>query len=192
MEIIQENKKNIKKIIAALKNGAVLVLPTDTVYGLVCDATSKKAVEKIFEIKKRNKSKPLPVFVKDIKMAQKYTVISARQKEFLNEKWPGAATFVMRAKKGLSPLVYKKGTIAMRHPDYKLIIEILKLLKRPLAQTSANISGSPATTKVKEVLELFNGRNIQPDFVVDAGDLPKNKPSIIIDITSNKIKILRK
>ena len=65
MEIIKKNKSNMGKVISALKNGAVLVLPTDTVYGLVCDATNKKAVEKIYKIKNRPRFNPLPVFIKD-------------------------------------------------------------------------------------------------------------------------------
>ena len=75
MEIIKANKNNVDKIISALRKGAVLVLPTDTVYGLVCDASNKKAIEKIFIIKKRDKSKPLGIFVKDIKFVSKIAYI---------------------------------------------------------------------------------------------------------------------
>ena len=219
MEIIQKNK-NIKEIIAALKNGAVLVLPTDTVYGLVCDATNKKATEKIFKIKKRSRIKALPVFVQDIKMAKKYAVILKIQEGIIKERWPGAFTFVLKAKKGLSPLVYKKDTIAMRQPDYKLIMEIIKLLKKPLAQTSANISGQPSLNKISDIVKTFEKSKIKPDIIINGGNLSrrqsrrgssmksgqKNKPSVIIDLipmgepsrtrdrigAKNKIKILRK
>ena len=195
MQTIKKNK-NIKEIVTALKKGAVLVCPTDTVYGLVCDATNKKAVEKIYKIKKRPKSKSLPVFVKDIKMAKKYAAISKVQEGIIKERWPGAFTFVLKAKKGLSPLVYKNNTIALRQPNYKMIIEIIKLLRKPLAQTSANISNYSATTKIKEVIKYFKDKKIQPDMIPDmiinVGDLPKNKPSVIIDLTKDNIKILRK
>jgi L-threonylcarbamoyladenylate synthase len=192
MKIIQGNNKNIKEIIAALKNGAVLILPTDTVYGLVCDAKNEKAVEKIFKIKKRNITKSLPVFVQDIKMAKKYAVISKIQEKNIKEKWPGAFTFVLKGKKGLSPLVYKNNTIALRQPDYKMITGITRAFKKPLAQTSANISNYPATTKIKEVIKYFRDKKTQPDIIIDADNLKKNKPSVIIDLTKNKIKILRK
>ena len=191
MQTIKKNK-NIKEIVTALNNGAVLVLPTDTVYGLVCDATNKKAVEKIFKIKKRGKSKSLPVFVKDIKMAKKYAVISKVQERIIKEKWPGAFTFVLKAKKGLYSSVYKKDTIAMRQPDCKMITEITKAIKKPLAQTSANISDYPATTKIKEAIKYFKDQKIQPDTIIDAGNLKKNKPSVIIDLIKDNIKILRK
>jgi len=191
MQTIKKNK-NIKEIVTALKNGAVLVLPTDTVYGLVCDATNKKAVKKIFDIKKRNKLKPLPVFMKDIKMAKKYSFMGKEQEKFLKDNWPGAVTVVLKRKKGLSPLVYKNDTIALRQPNYKLIIEITKIFKKPLAQTSANISNFPATTKIREVLGQFKNQKNQPDLIIDAGNLKKNKPSVIIDLTKDNIKILRK
>lgn len=189
MEIIQENKKNIGKIITALKNGAVLVLPTDTVYGLVCDAANNKAVKKIFAIKKRDKSKPLPVFVKDITTAKKYAIVSGEQEDFLNKSWPGATTAVLKGRKGLSPLVYKNSTIALRQPDYKLIMEVMEALDKPLAQTSANISGEGVLNKISEITSQFKNEDV---IIINAGDLPKRKPSTIIDITDNKIKILRK
>jgi L-threonylcarbamoyladenylate synthase len=166
-----------------------LVLPTDTVYGLVCDASNEEAVEKIFQIKNRDKDKALPVFVKDIKMAEDFAVISESQKEILNKNWPGAFTYVLEAVPGLSSLVYKGNTIAIRVPDYQLIRDIFKTFKNPLAQTSANISDQPATTKIKDVLEQFSSVDI---VVVDGGNLPTKNPSTIIDLTNDNIKIIRK
>jgi len=192
MEILQKNNFNIGEIVSALKQGAVLVLPTDTVYGVVCDATNEKAVEKIFEIKKRDKLNTLPVFVGNIEMVKKYAAVNAKQEEFLNKNWPGAVTVVLEKKEGLAPLVYKENTIALRQPKYELVLEIIKELDKPLAQTSANISGVKATMEIKEVLNQFKDQQIQPDIIIDVGDLPKNNPSTIIDLTSNNIKVLRK
>ena len=192
MRLIQKNKKNIKEIVTALKNGAVLILPTDTIYGLVCDAVNDQSVKKIFKIKNRAKQKSLPIFVSGIKQAKKFATINKNQEAFLKENWPGAMTVILKAKKGLSSLVYKNYTIGLRAPNYEFLSLILKEFKKPLAQTSANVSGLMATTKIKEVLEQFDQRDIQPDIVIDAGDLPKSQPSTIIDITGDKIKILRK
>jgi len=201
MKIIQNN--NLDEIITALENGAVLVCPTDTVYGLVCDATNERAVEKIFEIKGRDKNKPLPVFVKDLEMAKELAEISdepafakgsgvARQEETIKKSWPGATTFILKAKEQkLSPLVYKDGTVALRAPNYGLIREIFKKFAKPLAQTSANVSGMPATTKIKEIVSQLENQKVQPDFVIDTGDLAENNPSAIIDLTANN-KIIRK
>lgn len=192
MKIISEKIVDMQELISALKNGAVLVLPTDTVYGFVCDASNKKAVKKIFDIKGRDKSKPLPVFVKNVEMAKEYADVNEEQEKFLLDNWPGAVTIVLPAKKGLSPLVYKEKTIALREPDHSLVLGIINIFGRPLAQTSANISDNGATTKIKEVLENLKGRQYQPDIIVEAGDLQENTPSTIIDLTENKNKILRK
>jgi len=181
---------NISEITTALENGAVLVLPTDTVYGLVCDATNSGAVEKIFEIKKREKSKPLAVFVKDIKMAKKYADISEKQENKLKESWPGAVTFILKAKGGvLASLVYKNGTVGVRVSNYNLIKNVFENFSKPIAQTSANISGQPALTKVREILEQLENKDI---LIIDSGDLPERSPSTIIDLTQNKDNIIRK
>ena len=125
-------------------------------------------------------------------MAEKYAVIKHNQKDFLKKNWPGATTVILKAKKGLSKLVYSKNTIGLRQPNYKLILDILKLFKKPIVQTSANISRNGAFTKIKDVLEQFEGADIQPDIIVNMGDLPENKPSRVVEYTNNKIKILRK
>lgn len=186
---LQTSRNIVSLIIKYLEEGRVLILPTDTVFGLVCDATNKKAVERIFEIKKRDKSKPLAVFVEDIKMAKKYAVIGGSQEEFLEKNWPGAVTVILKAKKGLSDLVYKDGTVGLRVPRYKLLNLILEKFGKPIAQTSANISGKPVITKIDEALEQFKDEDI---IIVDVGDLSENKPSKVINLTNNKFKIIRR
>lgn len=203
MEIIQAKKENLKKIIDSLRQGMVLVCPTDTVYGLICDAGNEKAVEKIFEIKKREKIKPLAIFVKNLGEAKKIAHINYNQEKFLEKNWPGAVTAVFKAKKQfLSKLVYQNGTIGLRVPNYEFLGRVLKEFGKPIAQTSANISGQPATTKIKEILEQFSAQGgsasiggaaeIQPDVIINAGDLPENNPSKVVDFSNNKIEILRK
>jgi len=176
-------KPDLKKALMAIKNGGVLVCPTDTVYGLIADALNKAAVEKIYKIKKRPKNKPLPVFVKDIAMAKKLVIINAEQEKFLKEVWPGQTTVVFNAKNG--------GTLGLRMPNHKFILNLVRRAG-PLAETSANISSKPATTKIKEVLKYFRGRKYEPDLVLDAGNLKPGKPSQVIDFTGPELKVLRK
>ncbi|MCX6723850.1 MAG: L-threonylcarbamoyladenylate synthase [Candidatus Staskawiczbacteria bacterium] len=186
MEIIKGNKNNVSKIITALQNGAVLVLPTDTVYGLICDAENEEAVKKIFEIKKRDKSKPLGVFVKEIEAAKEMAFVESRHEKFLKDN---KNTVILKAKNSSLPkLVYKDKTIGIRIPKYELLNLILEKFGKPIAQTSANISGEPATVKIADILEQFKNQDIT---IVDAGNLSENKSSTIIDLTNNKINILR-
>lgn len=195
--IVKINPKNpekdiIQKTAEIIKKGGVVVFPTDTVYGLLGDARNEKAVEKFFKIKKRPKTKPLAIFVEDIKMARKYAFMSKKQEKFLKKNWPGKITVILKAKNNLSEgVVAKNETIGIRIPDYKLINLLLEKISFPLAQTSANISGNSATTKIKEVLEQFIGKRIKPDLIIDAGDLPENRPSKVIDLTNEEIKIIR-
>ncbi|MFH1181198.1 MAG: L-threonylcarbamoyladenylate synthase [bacterium] len=181
-----------KKAVEIIKNGGVVIAPTDTVYGLICDAANKKAVEKIFKIKKRPKSKPLPIFVKDLKMAKEIAEIDRKQEKFLKKVWPGKVTARLERKKSKIKLYgVDKDTIAIRIPKYRLLLGLAEQLNRPLAQTSANISGKIAPAKIQEILKQFSSKKYQPDLVIDAGDLPQNKPSKIIDLTIWPPKILR-
>jgi L-threonylcarbamoyladenylate synthase len=175
---------NLKKAVEAIKEGKIIVCPTDTVYGLICDAADKKAIERLYQIKKRPRNKPIPIFVRDIKMAKKLVKINPNQEKFLKKVWPGPVTAILPAKK-------KKGTLGIRVPNHKFVLNLFKHLGRPLAETSANISGQPASTKIKEVLKQFEGKSIQPDLVIDAGNLKKSRPSIVIDLTIWPPKILR-
>ncbi len=195
-EVVSEKSRNVVSAASDfIKRGQVVASPTDTVYGLLADAASEKAVEKVYRIKGRDKKKPLPVFVKDIKTAKKLAHIDKDQEEFLKEVWPGRTTVVLKKKgrNGVSKKVTaNKKTIALRIPDYKLVKEILKEVNRPLTGTSANISGRGYFIKIKEVLREFEKEEIRPDLIIDGGNLAKTSPSIIVDLTKKKPKILRK
>ena len=126
MEITKGSKEELKKILVALKEGKVLVCPTNTVYGLICDAQNKKAIEKIFSIKKRPKDKAILVFINSVADAKKIAEVDKNQEKFLKNNWPGQVTVVLKGKPGLSPLLYKNSTMGMRVPDYKFLNLILK------------------------------------------------------------------
>jgi L-threonylcarbamoyladenylate synthase len=195
MEVLKINSRGlIKKIANLLKEGKVLICPTDTVYGLVADATNEKAVRKVLRIKRREKGKPIPIFVKDIKMAKELAEISKDQEEFLKKVWPGKITVVLKRRKncGLAKILFgKEKTIGLRIPKYSFLNQLLKRLKRPLTGTSANISGLPASTKIKEVLSQFKNKQFGPDVLIDAGNLRKSYPSLVVDLTKSPPKILR-
>lgn len=213
MQILKPSKQSITTAIKILENGGVVVFPTDTVYGFLCLAENKKAVAKIYKIKKRDKKKPLPIFVKDLKMAKEIAIIdspsfakaSAGKEKILKSKWPGKYTFVLKAQSlkpkaqknpksqifKLSKLVVKNGTVALRVPKYKILNDLLKKINKPLAQTSVNISGQPPLSKSKDIMETF-GKDKRIDLIIDGGNLKKSKPSKIIELTSSKNKIIRK
>lgn len=188
MEVVKRSQKILGKVIEVLNNGGIVVCPTDTVYGFLADVENKKAVEKIFKIKKRPRSKPLPIFVRDFKMAEEISEIDDNKKKIFKKYWPGKYTFILKIKKGIKLYGVEKDTVALRIPKYKFLNDLLKKINKPLAQTSVNISGQPTLTKISDIIKQFNKSDI---LIIDAGNLKKSKPSKIIDLTKDKIKTLR-
>jgi len=192
MEILKIDSQSIKKAVSVIKRGGVIVFPSDTVYGLLCDATNKKAVKELFRIKKRAKENPIGVYVRSIKMAKELAKIDRQEEGILKKFWPGPLTVVLCSKIDLFGISEKQKTIGLRIPDSHLISRVFKEVSCPLAQTSANMSGEPATTKINEVLRYFERAAAKPDLVLDGGDLKEAEPSTVIDLTSLKFKILRR
>ena len=192
MKII--SSKDIKVIevsINTLKKEKVIVFPTDTVYGLLCDISSKKAVNLLFKIKKRNKKKPLPIFVGNISLAKKIAHINKKQERFLKKVWPGQVTVILKSKKKYFEGVSKNNRIGLRIPKYKLLNNLLKKIKIPLSGTSANISKKPSSTNIEKIINQFKSEKNQPDLIVGANKLKKSEPSTIVDLTKSDMKILR-
>jgi L-threonylcarbamoyladenylate synthase len=187
MEIISERNVVLEELADSLREGKVLVLPTDTVYGLVCDATNKKAVERLFKIKNRDINNPIPAFVRDMEMAREYVLMDKEQEEFLNKVWPGKVTVVLK-RSGKELYGAEKDTLALRVPKHKLINDLLEIIEFPVSGTSANVSGKGSVINVKDLLEQLEER---PDIIVDGGELEENKASTIIDLTQKPIKTLR-
>lgn len=192
MKIIKISTENLREAIKTIKKGGVVIFPTDTVYGLIADAKNKTAVKKIFKIKKRSFKKPLPVFIKDLKTAKGLAKINKKQEKILKKFWPGKITVILKARSIEFPkgIISKDKKIGLRIPDYKFLSLLLRKINYPLAETSANISGKKASTKIKEVLKQFEKGRCQPDLVLDAGDLKISLPSTVVDLID--FKILRK
>jgi len=185
----------VNKAVEYLKRGQVVCCPTDTVYGLLADATDEKAVQKVFDIKKRDKKKVVSIFIKNLKMAQKYAVMDKDMRMFLKEIWPGRITVALTRKKrtDLSKLIHSgRKTIGLRIPDSKLISQIVEKFDKPVTGTSANISGQPSTTKISQVYKYFEDQEIRPDLILNGGDLPCSNPSSVIDFSADKPKIIRR
>lgn len=188
------------KAIGFLKAGGVVVAPTDTVYGLLADVFNQKTLEKVFLIKGRNFSKSLPVFVDSFEMLERVAYVKNKEIEnFLMKSWPGKTTCVLPSRGwmplgvrgGSSPLPSDRLNIAVRIPDHHFLLELIKRFGGPLTGTSANYSGKGPHIEIEKVVLEFKHLPIQPDLIIDAGDLPPSKPSAIFDCTVWPPKILR-
>ena len=174
-----------------LKKGGVIIGPSDTVYGIYCDATNEKAVKKIFKIKRRVPEKALPIFVKDIAMARKLAYIDDRKAGFLEKIWPGAVTVVFHHKGKLPKILTGPlHTIAIRIPDHPLLLELLGRLDLPLAQSSANLSGRSPISAVSEMGDERLPETKLIEMVIDGGELPK-QPSTVVDFSGSEPIALR-
>ncbi len=170
----------IKKAVEILKKGGVVAFPTETVYGLAALARNKKAVEKIYRLKKRPAAKQLTVQVDSVKNILKLVSEMPEAGRILLEKFcPGPITLILKS---------QKGTIGVRIPSHKISLAILRKIKAPLVVTSANVSGGKDLTDAREIKKVFNGKI---ELIVDGGKSPLGKPSTVVDVTDGKIKIIR-
>lgn len=195
MRTVRLSEVSYGKVLSAaertLCRGGIVVAPTDTVYGILGDATKTEVIKKIFAMKGRPSEKALPIFVKDIATARKYAYISDAKTKFLEKVWPGAVTVIFHHKKKL-PGILTGGldTIGIRISKNEFILKLLSRLEFPLVQSSANISVKPPAKNTKEIDDYFGRNKIKPDLTIDAGEVA-GKPSTVVDFTRKEPILLR-
>ncbi len=198
------SKEDIETIAEEIRKEQVVVLPTDTIYGLSAIVTSKKAVRKIYRIKKRSleQQKHLILLVRSFCMVRRYCYLSKKQYNYLKGQWvegKRALTVILRGRRNyfqehginLFELISDDDGVAVRRPNNKFLLALLKEVDEPIVSTSLNITGKEDLRDISKVDKYFI--EVKPDVVVDAGFLPKQKPSKLEDLRDIKdIKILRK
>jgi len=192
--ILKENNFStiIHQTIKVLKNGGLVIFPSDTVYGLLCDATNEQAVKKLIAFKNRPAGKPISVF-SNLKFIDQQVKINKEQKKIIEEILPGPFTIILPSKHKVSRLLESEtGTLGVRIPMYQLINRLIQEFGKPVTATSANIASRPAKYSIETLLkELTNKQKELIDLIVDAGQLPRNKPSTVVDLSQSDVKILR-
>lgn len=182
--------ENIDIIIDEIKSGNPVIIPTDTIYGIACDALNKKAVNKIYKIKKRDNNKPLTLNLNKKKDITKYAYITNKlEKEIIKKLMPGAITLLLKKKEYVVDLISKNSEyIGVRIPNNKIVKEIIKKINSPLVLTSVNISGEMPIIDLDDLnSEISN--NIR--YAIDVGIINKGVESTIVKVTNNKVEILR-
>ncbi len=198
MEIldVKNTKKEeiILKSLEVLKNGGLLVYPTETCYGIGADATSKKAIEKLLSYKTRREGKPFSVVMAEKSMAKKYIELNDMAENIYDRYLPGPITVVSKSLGGVVKEVESEsGTLGVRVPDYGLVLEISKKFKKPFTATSANMSYGPKPYSIENLLKNIPEKKKKLiDLILDAGTLPKNETSTVVDTTLNTLNVLRK
>lgn len=174
-----------------LLQGGLVVMPTETVYGLAADATNSDAIEKIYTLKNRPRFNPLIVHVESIEMAQSIAVCNSQAQSLMMALWPGPLTVILplRMNHGLSPLVTAGlDTVAVRMPAHPVAQALIRGTKRPLAAPSANPSGRLSPTQALQVARYFDQEAL---FILAGGTSKVGIESTILDLGENVPKILR-
>jgi len=181
--VLKYSKKNepaiIRTAVRILKRGGLIVYPTDTIYGIGCDVSNKKAVSKIYRIKKRPRSKPLSILVSSINMASKYVQISKKAKKML----PGKYTFILKRKRWLPVIPMSEANVGVRITNH-WSRKIPRAFGKPITTTSANIHCKGNPTSIKNIIKAF-GSSIS--LYIDAGQL-KHPASKIYNLKGKRIR----
>lgn len=178
----------------ALDRSEVVVIPTDTVYGLAADAFSVKGVEQLLALKGRDRTSPPPVLIPKVEtMSALATDLPLIANQLAAAFWPGALTMVLKAQLSLDwDLGDTRGTVALRVPDHKITLALLEDVG-PLAVSSANLTGEPAAVTAQQAADYFKEK---VPVYLDAGSSPKGEASTILDLSQVRdgqpIRVLRK
>lgn len=177
-------KQALKRAGELLRNGKLVVFPTETVYGLGADATDAQAAKKIYEAKGRPSDNPLIVHIGDPKEAAKYAVLSPRYYQLAEAFMPGPLTVIMPVKDTVPKSVTAGlSTVAIRCPSHPVARAMLIEAGIPVAAPSANLSGSPSPTCAKHVMDDMDGR---VDMILDGGDCDIGVESTIVKIEEDE------
>ncbi len=180
--------KEVEKVANLIKDGKVVCFPTDTVYGVGVIYDNVDAIKQMKIAKGRDENKPFPMMVCDYEQMSTVAKVDENIKKIVDKFTPGALTLVMRKNENIEDYVTNgKDTIAIRIPDNKFILDLLKLVGKPMLVTSANLSDYPSCNNINEVLKQLDNR---VDAIVN-GECGTGVASTIIDVTDNKIKLLR-
>jgi L-threonylcarbamoyladenylate synthase len=171
--------KDTQEAVKVLNNKGVVVVPTDTVCGVLTLMDNEEGIKRIYKMKKRNPDKPLAILIPSVEWVWKWVEKTSRLAELCENYWPGAATIIMKTR--------DDKTIGLRMPDYKPLLEILNITG-PVCATSANISGQKSPALISDIsVEIKQASDLVIDFPLRSS----GNPSKIIDARNEELKIVR-
>ena len=197
MEVLKLAKNNSDKIIQraikVLGSGGIVIYPTETCYGIAVDPTNEKAVAKLLEYKTFRGDKPISVAVNSQEMAEKFVELNPTARHLYREYLPGPFTIVSKGKGAVATGVESDiKTLGIRIPKYNFILELISKFNKPITATSANVSYKKTPYSIEDIMNNTSKKQQGLiDLIIDAGTLPKNDPSTVIDTTLDDVNILR-
>ena len=187
--IVKFSERILEHLGALIQRGGIIVYPTDTVYGLGCDPMNEEAVERVYEIKLRER-KPMPILADSVESASRAGLLDEKALQIAYRAWPGQLTIVVEASPRLrrSPLASEEGKVGIRIPASIQTLKILKASRGLLVGTSANISGEPPPKSLRDLDKRIAER---VDLVIDGGRCLVGEPSTVIEILRREVRVLR-
>lgn len=185
------DNNTLLEISGAIKRGKIVVFKTDTVYGIGTNAFDKEACKRIYEIKRRPMNKPLNVLISDLSMLKEIVdFINPAEQKLIDAFWPGPLTIKFKKKENVLPNVVSAGDeyVRVRLLKNGLAYSLIKTAGVPIVAPSANLSGSPTGTEIKNIINELGGK---VDYILDSGNVNDNNTSTIVEINNEKVIIIR-
>lgn len=180
-----------KKAAEVLRKGGIVLYPTDTLYGLGVDANNREAIERLKELKGRDKKKPISVIVPSFEQISAYAHMNAHARALAEKFFPGALTLVLPSKNTISAELTLNNSIGIRIPDDAFCLALAREFGLPFTTTSANRAGRETAKDIRHVLEQFGARAHEIDLVIDGGERRGEHPSTVIRCTEETPFVLR-
>lgn len=181
---------DVKEASKIIKDGGIVLFPTETVYGIGANAFNDEAVKKIFIAKGRAQDNPLILHISDMDMLNDIAEdITDLEYSLMDAFWPGPFTIILKKKNGIASVATCNGdTVGVRMPSNKIAHDLIKESGVPIAAPSANISGRPSGTNIKDIINELENR---VDYVIDGGETDIGLESTVVRVVDNEVKILR-
>lgn len=195
MNIVPFTEAGFTEALSILKNGGVIAHATETCYGLACDLSNGKAVERLFAIKDRPMTQAVSALFESTDQAKSYVEWNELADELAAKHLPGPLTMIMTmrndAPKKLFATPEGTKTIGVRISSHTTAQALVEAFGSPLSTTSANVHGEPNPYSAQDIIDQYQDKALLPDLLLDDGTIPPNDASTVIDISTGKIVVLR-
>lgn len=171
-----------------VKEGGLLIFPTETVYGLGCAAQSQEATERLYRLKRRERGKPLALHLGRVEELFRYALVGQRERRWIERLLPGPYTLILKASPEAPPIAVSEGKVGIRVPQILTFRLIAAAAKKTLVGTSANRSGEQPAVTPQEAIEHFSR---EVELIITADELPSGHSSTVIDLTADPPQALR-
>jgi tRNA threonylcarbamoyl adenosine modification protein (Sua5/YciO/YrdC/YwlC family) len=185
---VHPQPRHIERAVKVLQDGGLVAYPTDTYYGIGCDLQSKKGIDRLYQLKGRDRKKPLAFLCPDLSDVSRYAMVSNFGYRTMKQLTPGPFTFVLEATKLVPEIMRtKQRQVGIRVPQAPLMLAISAQLGRPIVTTSATGPDGDVLTDAKDIKETLGNRL---DLILDGGVQP-NEPSTVVSLIDDRIEVMR-